>query len=257
MAGKRIPGEPVSKSLGAAVASRFCWLIPFAVVMLVMAGCGSTGKQAAPSSGVRDLTTREARLARVPVIDLAVARRPQSTPIPRSFFGLSTEYWTLPVDGRHIGLYGRVISLLHVPEDGPFVLRVGGDSSDHTFHAPDVKRVPPWAFDLTPGFIARTVSVVRERHLRVILDLNLVTAVRKLLIAGVEEAQKVMPRGSIMGYEIGNEPDLSAVVAHEYRSVAVGAKTYAAEPDRHHRPWVECRHQSPRGRALAAAPRGD
>jgi hypothetical protein len=142
------------------------------------------------------------------VVGLTISRKAQPTPIPRSFLGLSTEYWTLPVDERHVALYGRVISLLHVAGDGPFVLRIGGDSSDHTFYAPDITDVPPWAFDLTPAFIAHTVSVVREFHLRVILDLNLVTGIRKLLIDGVDEAQKVMPPGSIIGYEIGNEPDL-------------------------------------------------
>jgi hypothetical protein len=142
------------------------------------------------------------------VVDLAIPRNPHLSPVPPSFLGLSTEYWTLPVDEQHVALYGRVISLLHVVGDGPFVLRIGGDSSDHTFYAPRVTRVPRWAFDLTPAFVARTVKVVSDLHLRVILDLNLVTGIPPLLKAGVEEAQKVLPRGSVIGYEVGNEPDL-------------------------------------------------
>jgi hypothetical protein len=66
--------------------------------------------------------------------------------------------------------------MLHVPGDGPFVLRVGGDSSDHAFFDPSVHRLPRWAFALTVPFVARTARVVREQRLRVILDLNLVTA---------------------------------------------------------------------------------
>jgi hypothetical protein len=128
--------------------------------------------------------------------------------IPRSFLGLSTEYWTLPVDERHIDLYKRVLSLLHVPGDGRFVLRIGGDSSDHTFFDPRARRLPRWAFDLTPAFVSRTARIVREMHLRVILDLNLVTGTPLLAAAWAREALAEMPRGSVIGFEVGNEPDL-------------------------------------------------
>jgi hypothetical protein len=237
------------------------WLVPLATVLLTLAGCGAAGKDAGRSGAARHVTVREATLPREPVIGLAIAQSPKPTPIPRSFLGLSTEYWTLPVDERHVALYGRVISLLHVPGDGPFVLRVGGDSSDHTFYAPHVKQVPPWVFDLTPGFIARTVNVVRKLHLRVILDLNLVTAVPKLLIAGVEEAQKVMPPGSVMGYEIGNEPDLynrafwsQVTRSHRPRVVvlpqAITARSYADDYDAYSRAFA---HVAPRASLFAPA----
>lgn len=143
-----------------------------------------------------------------PVAVLSLAHGLAPVRIPPSFLGLSTEYWTLPVDERHLALYSRVLSLLHVQGDGPFILRIGGDSSDHTFYDPRVLRLPRWAFDLTPTFVDRTARIVRELHLRVILDLNLVTATPKVTAAWVTEAESVMPSGSIMGYEIGNEPNL-------------------------------------------------
>jgi hypothetical protein len=134
--------------------------------------------------------------------------RTATVAVPSSFFGLSTEYWTLPVDERHTALYDRVISLLRVPGDTPFVLRIGGDSSDHTFYAPSRHRMPPWSFALTSGFVQRTAQVVRSMNLRVILDLNLVTGTPRLAAAWAREAETVMPRGSIVGFEVGNEPDL-------------------------------------------------
>ncbi|MGZ4194321.1 MAG: glycosyl hydrolase family 79 C-terminal domain-containing protein [Solirubrobacteraceae bacterium] len=143
-----------------------------------------------------------------PPAEVTIRGNETTRSIPRSFFGLSTEYWTLPVDELHIALYRRVISLLHVPGDGPFVLRIGGDSSDHTFFDPKIRRLPSWAFDLTRVFIARTARLVREMKLRVILDLNLITATPQLAGAWAREAERVMPRGSIIGFEIGNEPDL-------------------------------------------------
>ena len=122
--------------------------------------------------------------------------------------GLSTEYWTLPVDERHLSLFGRIISLLHVPGDGPFVLRVGGDSSDRTLYDPERLRLPRWVFALTHEYVARTALAVRRLQLRVILDLNLITATPQEASNWAAEAQRVMPPGSIIGYEIGNEPDL-------------------------------------------------
>ncbi len=140
--------------------------------------------------------------------DVTIRAQAPLMPIPRSFLGLSTEYWTLPVDERHIALYTRVMSLLHVPGDGRFVLRIGGDSSDHTFYDPRVRKLPRWAFELTPAFIARTSKIVKEMRLRVILDLNLVTSTPLLAAAWAREAEAQLPKGSIIGFEIGNEPDL-------------------------------------------------
>jgi hypothetical protein len=128
--------------------------------------------------------------------------------IPRSFLGFSTEYWTLPVDENHIALYRRVIALLHSPRDGRFVLRIGGVSSDHSFWQLAVRRVPEWAFAITPRWIARTARIVRQSRMRVIVDLNLVTATPALDAALAREAMAALPRGSIAAFEIGNEPDV-------------------------------------------------
>lgn len=99
---------------------------------------------------------------------MTIGAQEKLTPIPRSYLGFSTEYWTLPTDELHIALYRRILSEAHVPGDGRLVLRIGGDSSDHTFWDPDLRRLPHWAFELT-------ARVVREDRLRVILDMNLVT----------------------------------------------------------------------------------
>lgn len=140
--------------------------------------------------------------------ELVIPAKARLAVIPRSFLGLSTEYWTLPVDERHLALYRRVLSLLRVPGDGPLILRIGGDSSDHALYDPRVRKLPRWVFGLTPEFIARTARIVYEMRLRVILDLNLITATPELATAWAGVAEAAMPRGSIIGFEIGNEPDL-------------------------------------------------
>jgi hypothetical protein len=140
--------------------------------------------------------------------EVTVGAHAPVTPIPPSFLGFSTEYWTLPVDERHIGLYRRVLSLVHVPGDGRFVLRIGGDSSDHAFWDPTKRPLPHWAFMLTPSWVARTARVVRDMHLRVIVDLNTVTSTPRLAADWARAAEARLPRASIIGFEVGNEPNL-------------------------------------------------
>jgi hypothetical protein len=130
------------------------------------------------------------------------------TPIPRSFLGFSTEYWTLPVDERHLQIYGRLLSYVHVPGDGPLILRIGGDSSDHAIFDPNYLLEPAYVFDITPRLVDGTALVVKRQHLRVILDLNLITGAPRLAAAWARDAEARLPRGSILGFEVGNEPDL-------------------------------------------------
>lgn len=133
--------------------------------------------------------------------------RPSSS-IPRSFLGFSTEYWTLPVDERHAPIYRRIISLLHAPGDGGFVLRIGGVSSDHSFWEPRRHRLPSWAFPVTSRWISDTARIVRQSRLRVIIDLNLVTATSARNAILAREVEHAFPRRSIAAFEIGNEPDV-------------------------------------------------
>ncbi len=177
-------------------------------VLVFTAGCGTDGDPpSGKSHGTGGLATPSSA-RRLPVIALIVRPGARPSPIPRSFLGLSTEYWTLYLDERHAALYGRVLSLLHVRGDGPLVLRIGGDSSDHAVYEPPRLRRARWAFALTARFARRTARIVRALRLRVIFDLNLLTASPTSAAAWVTETQKVFPPGSIIGYEIGNEPDL-------------------------------------------------
>jgi hypothetical protein len=128
--------------------------------------------------------------------------------IPASYLGISTEYWTLPLWQTHPALLDRVLSLLRVPDDGPLVIRVGGDSSQRTFWAPSASGAPDWAFLLTPQWFAQTRQLVDRTGARLILDLNTITGTPAEAAALVRAAESRLPRGSIIGLEIGNESDL-------------------------------------------------
>jgi hypothetical protein len=142
--------------------------------------------------------------------------------VPRSFLGLSTEYRTLPLFERHMALLERVVSLLHVGGNGPFVLRVGGDSADHSFWEPQGRKVPDWVFALTPKWLRQTGTLVRRSHVRLILDLNLVTGSPSLATRWARAAVTGLPRGSVIGFEIGNEPD---IYSHRFWLATVSSAT--------------------------------
>lgn len=137
-------------------------------------------------------------------VDPAARRRV----VPSSFLGISTEYWTLPFWEQRVQVLERVLALIHASGDGPFVLRIGGDSADHAFWEPVRREVPEWAFELDPAWLAQTRALVAETRARVILDLNLVTATPRSAALWARAAETQFPRGSILGFEIGNEPDI-------------------------------------------------
>ncbi len=192
---------------------------------MVIAGL-SLGRPARSGNGSPEAATADvaAPVAGTPApganqADVTVPAQARTTPIPRAFLGLSTEYATLPLVEQHTALYERVLSLLHVPGDGRFVLRIGGDSSDHAIFDPSGDRLPPWAFPVTPALVARTVGIIRDLRLRVIIDLNTVSTTPALtggwVRAAIRDAN--LPAGSLLAFEIGNEPDIynRATWAHD------------------------------------------
>ena len=144
--------------------------------------------------------------------------------VPRSFFGLSTEYSELPTYESQLSIFERVLALLRVRDGGPLVLRIGGDSADKTYWNPGSRRLPPGSFVLTPGWFQQTGKLVGQLGLRVILDLNLAARSPHMAAALARAALGYLPAGTIAGFEIGNEPDR---FGHEY-SITDYAADYRA-----------------------------
>jgi hypothetical protein len=159
---------------------------------------------------------------------LTISPTASTTPVPPSYFGLSTEYWALPIFERDMPVFERVISLLHVPGNGPLVLRIGGDSADHSFWMPKKpKDIPSWAFAVTPTFLTQLRSLVKRDPVKLIVDLNLVTDTPWTAATWARAAETSLPRGSIVGFEVGNEPDL---YTHRYWSAMVAHSALEARP---------------------------
>ncbi len=128
--------------------------------------------------------------------------------VPHSFLGISTEYWALPVWERHPVLLHRVLSLLRAPGDDPLVLRIGGDSADEAFWEPATRKITGWAVALNPAWLREARALVRGAHVRLIIDLNLLTATPAMAAQWARAVEAALPPRSIVGFEIGNEPDI-------------------------------------------------
>ena len=159
---------------------------------------------------------------------LTISPTASTTPVPPSYFGLSTEYWALPLFERNMPVLERVLSLLHVPGNGPLVLRIGGDSADHSFWMPKKPRtMPAWAFAVTPEFLAQLRSLVERDPVKLIVDLNLVTDTAITAGTWARAAETSLPRGSIIGFEVGNEPDL---YTHSFWAATVARSPLEDQP---------------------------
>lgn len=207
-----------------------------ACLACLAAGCGGGG-----STGSAPIAFGQASLARhasaaLPV-RVTVAPRSPMVPVPRSYLGLSTEYWALPVWAPHMRLLERALSLVRVPGGGPTILRIGGDSADHAIWDPTGTALPEWAFTVGPDWIAQTRALVRRLGIRLLLDLNLVTSSPARAAVWARAAEARLPHGSIAGFEVGNEPDIYSradwrVITHLPRSRPPGSRVRPHLPAR-------------------------
>ena len=84
-----------------------------------------------------------------------------------------------------------------------------------------------WAFAVTPAFLARLRSLVERDRVKLIVDLNLVTDTPLTAATWAHAAETSLPRGSIIGFEVGNEPD---IYAHSYWVATIARSPLEARP---------------------------
>jgi Glycosyl hydrolase family 79 C-terminal beta domain len=172
---------------------------------LLLTGCVSDGSGAQDPAG-----NAPARRAAAPVaaVQVTVTPRAAQTPVPRSYLGLSTEYSALPAWAHEMPLLERALSLVRVRGDGPFLLRIGGDSADHSIWDPSAAPMPPWAFSVAPVWLRQARTLVARLGARIILDLNLITDTPAAAAQWARAARAALPRHGIAAFEVGNEPDI-------------------------------------------------
>ncbi|HET9073002.1 MAG TPA: glycosyl hydrolase family 79 C-terminal domain-containing protein [Solirubrobacteraceae bacterium] len=145
-------------------------------------------------------------------VSAAVSPTPTGQALPPGFVGLSLEYSAIH---RYLGrdphalnpLFLALVSAL-APGGSP-VLRIGGDSSDHTWWPmPGVVEPAGVSYALTPDWLATVHAAAGALDARLILGVNL--AADNPALAGVEARALLAGIGGkyVDALEIGNEPDV-------------------------------------------------
>ena len=163
-----------------------------AIICLLFAGPGDAGRAA---TGPRPVSVR---------VRVSAA----GVPIPQSFLGLSMEYTGVATYEKLGPLFDRVVAMIR-PEDGSqMLLRLGGKSADHAYWDTPTTGAPRSVFELDDQWMDSLTALVARDRLRVMLDLNLAVHSPTMAVSFARAAAKALPRSTLAGVEIGNEPDL-------------------------------------------------
>jgi hypothetical protein len=146
-----------------------------------------------------------------PTVAVTVSRHTDGRPMGAGFLGLSIEYPTLAwyLGGRPDRIDPVFLTLVRQLDPGQSpVLRIGGNSTDHTWWPIRGFRKPPGAsFALSRRWLSLARALAVQTKGRLILGINLGAGSRR--VAAVEARRLVSHIGArrIAALEIGNEPD--------------------------------------------------
>ncbi|HEY2655514.1 MAG TPA: glycosyl hydrolase family 79 C-terminal domain-containing protein [Solirubrobacteraceae bacterium] len=159
----------------------------------------------------------------VDVTDAAISR-----PIAAGFVGLSIEYpSSLAYSGANPAspnpTFIRLVEQLN-PSGSP-VIRFGGDTTDWTWWpTPVVEKPPGIRYALTPRWLAVTRATALALHARLILGINLEADSAIIARAEARALLKGIGRSLIMGFELGNEPEVYGSIDWYTTHAGVGVR---------------------------------
>jgi hypothetical protein len=128
--------------------------------------------------------------------------------LPRSFLGFSIEVPDASFDAHYLRLFTRAVDLIRIRGDGPQVLRVGGNTTDQSYWR---RRLPigrPPSFELGHSWLADLRRIVEAIHARVILGVNAIADAPGMATSLARAVIARLPAHTLLGVEVGNEPDL-------------------------------------------------
>jgi hypothetical protein len=181
---------------------------PRTAIAIATIACLACAPLAGAASGAARAVARSVRGATAAsALPAQVAFTGASRRIPASFFGLSVEYKELHTYLESGPLFERMLSLVRPRDGSPMVLRIGGKSADHVWWK-TTQRPPQWVSVLGDDWLSHLSGLVSRADLKVVLDLNLAVHSPTMAARFAKAAIRELPRASVAGFEIGNEPDL-------------------------------------------------
>lgn len=177
-------------------------------LVLALGMCKPPGS-AAPDQGGGDL-------ALPPTVVSALVSQNAGATLPSSFVGFSLDWSALPAQlgvprtGANAAL-AQLLQNLIVGGHGLPLLRIGGDSQDRAWWNPTGAARPPGVtLDLTQDHLDALLGLNEVTNARFLLGLNLAANDPALSSNLVKALQAALPSSAVLGYEVGNEPDLYA-----------------------------------------------
>jgi hypothetical protein len=135
--------------------------------------------------------------------------------VPRSYLGIAVENNDLLKYESSFATFTRLLGVLRPPgETAPIVMRLGGESADSSFWENDDRTIVarPYRqghpYSVTPAWMSGLAALVKSAGLKVILDLNLAAHSPEMAGQVAGAALHGLPARSVIGFELGNEPDL-------------------------------------------------
>lgn len=176
-------------------------LLPVVALVAVLALAGgllNIGSAVGPVAGTTTIT---------------VTRAPSGRRIPAGFLGLSLEYpAVLAYAGSDPAAIDPVFVRLirRLTAGGQVVLRIGGDSADRSWWPVAALAHPPGvSYALTHRWLDVAAALVRKLGApKLIVGLNLEAGNPQLAAAEVRALDGGLPPGSVLAFQLGNEPEL-------------------------------------------------
>lgn len=185
------------------------WRSSLGICLVLALGMCKPAGSSAPDQGAGDL-------ALPPTVVSALVSKNASTTLPTSFVGFSLDWSAVPAQlgvprtGANPAL-AQLLQNLIVGGHGLPLLRIGGDSQDHAWWNPTGAARPPGVtLDLNQDHLDALIGLNEVTNARFLLGLNLAASDPALPGNLVKAVQAALPSSAVLGYELGNEPDLYA-----------------------------------------------
>jgi hypothetical protein len=167
-----------------------------------------------------------------PTITAAVGDTTEGAPMSKGYVGVSLEF---PAIRAYTGTNARAVDpvlirlLRALAPGGSPVIRIGGNSADHTWWPlKGVKRPSGVTYSLSSGWMATTRALARALRSRLIVGVNLAANRPDLAAAEGKALVSGLGRSQIEALEVGNEPDVYSQFPWYYGHGGLGV--YARTP---------------------------